>query len=52
VQWTEDDRESSWAAGLWVLSFNAKKATLDPQDGDRVDRLASQVAERLARSGA
>lgn len=52
VRWSEDDREASWAAGLWVLSFNAKKATLDPRDGDRVDRLAGQVAERLARSGA
>jgi len=50
--WTEDDRQAAWAAGLWVLSFNAKKATVDPSEAHRTDRLASEMTERLDRAGA
>ena len=27
--WSRDEIEASWAAGLWVYAFNAKKASLD-----------------------
>lgn len=27
--WSRDEVEASWAAGLWVYAFNAKKAALD-----------------------
>jgi hypothetical protein len=27
--WSKDEVEVSWAAGLWVYAFNAKKASLD-----------------------
>jgi Ser/Thr protein kinase RdoA (MazF antagonist) len=28
-RWSTDETEASWAAGLWVYAFNAKKASLD-----------------------
>jgi hypothetical protein len=33
--------EASWAAGLWTLAFNAKKASLDGTDTlDRAEAVA------------
>jgi hypothetical protein len=47
-RWTNDEIETSWAAGLWVYAFNAKKASLDG------DAWLSEVeaAERLRLAGA
>jgi hypothetical protein len=50
--WTDDDREAAWAAGLWVLVFNAKKAIFDPSDSDRIERLESELSQRLERAAA
>jgi len=30
-RWSTDEIQASWAAGLWVYAFNAKKASLDGQ---------------------
>jgi len=53
--WTSEERELSWAAGLWVRVFNAKKATLRP-GGETPSpsrlRLEAEVGERLRRAGA
>lgn len=46
--WTVDETQASWAAGLWVLAFNAKKAALDG-NLDLLDRGAAR--ERLTRAG-
>jgi Ser/Thr protein kinase RdoA (MazF antagonist) len=46
--WSTDEIEASWAAGLWVYAFNAKKASLDAASW-----LAQDEAERrLALAGA
>jgi hypothetical protein len=54
-QWTEEELELAWAAGLWVRVFNAKKATLRP-GGETPSpsrlRLKAEVGERLRRAGA
>jgi hypothetical protein len=39
--WSRDEIEASWAAGLWVYAFNAKKASLD-----NVDWLAAGEADQ------
>jgi hypothetical protein len=53
--WTDEERELTWAAGLWVRVFNAKKATLRP-GGEAPSpsrlRLEAEVGERLRRAGA
>ena len=46
-----EEREVSWAAGLWVRAFNAKKDSLDG-DGPSLDRLASEAPKRLRLAGA
>jgi hypothetical protein len=48
--WTAAERQASWAAGLWVRAFNAKKERL-AGGGPQVDRLAAEVGERAARAG-
>jgi len=40
----------AWTAGLWVRLFNAKKDAADG-GGPQLNRLATEVAERLARAG-
>ncbi|MFD7710184.1 hypothetical protein ACFV6E_08130 [Streptomyces sp. NPDC059785] len=52
LPWTHADREAAWAAGLWVHCFNAKKATLRPDGGPVVARLAAQIEQRLRLAGA
>jgi hypothetical protein len=47
-RWDVDEVESSWAAGLWVYAFNAKKASLD--GGSWLS--PSEANERLGRAGA
>ena len=46
-----NERELAWAAGLWVRAFNAKKDSLDG-DGPSVDRLAAEAPRRLRLAGA
>jgi Ser/Thr protein kinase RdoA (MazF antagonist) len=46
--WSPDETEVSWAAGLWVYAFNAKKASLD---GVRW-LTPGEADERLDRAGA
>jgi hypothetical protein len=46
-RWSSDETEVSWAAGLWVYAFNAKKASLDslpwldPEEADERLRRAA-----------
>jgi Ser/Thr protein kinase RdoA (MazF antagonist) len=47
LSWSRRDIEHCWAAGLWVLLFNAKKEAYDG-GGPQLDRLAGEIAERLA----
>lgn len=49
--WSPDEREVAWAAGLWVRTFNAKKAALDGPDAPEIRRLQEEVDERLRRAG-
>ncbi len=49
--WPADDVEVAWAAGLWVMAFNAKKAAV--RDGpDALEGRREKLAARLARTGA
>ncbi|HEV3014616.1 MAG TPA: hypothetical protein VG499_15195, partial [Actinomycetota bacterium] len=48
--WTPAEGQACWAAGLWVLAFNAKKQRL-AGGGPHLDRLAPEVPERAARAG-
>ncbi len=47
-RWSVDEVEASWAAGLWVYAFNAKKSSLDNVPWLDPD----EAAERLRRAGA
>jgi hypothetical protein len=48
--WSRDEREVCWAAGLWLMSFNAKK---QPHQGvtTTIEHLRVYGAERLRRAG-
>jgi hypothetical protein len=47
IRWGRDEVEAAWAAGLWVLAFNAKKASIDG-----VESLSqAEITERMRRSG-
>jgi hypothetical protein len=48
---TSLERELCWAAGLWPMTYNAKKESLDQAGGPVASRLASQATERLGRAG-
>ncbi|MFF2375113.1 hypothetical protein ACFVUW_12115 [Streptomyces xiamenensis] len=41
----------AWAAGLWVLAFNAKKASVVQPGGSAAARLDEEASERLAPRG-
>jgi hypothetical protein len=47
-RWPTDEIEVSWAAGLWVYAFNAKKASLDGQTWLE----PAEAQERLRLAGA
>ena len=51
-RWTREESEVAWAAGLWVLAFNAKKASVAQPNGAAAARLAEQAPERLRRADA
>lgn len=46
-RWSADEWEVCWAAGLWVRAFNAKKASTTTRGTPVLERLASEVADRL-----
>jgi aminoglycoside phosphotransferase (APT) family kinase protein len=48
VRWNTDQLGAAWAAGLWVLAFNAKKAALSGEI-DQLDR--ADAAQRLRHAG-
>jgi Phosphotransferase enzyme family len=45
--WSVDEWQVCWAAGLWIRAYNAKKATLEGNGGELMERLASEAPERL-----
>ena len=49
--WPADDLELAWAAGVWVLAYNAKKEVAGGGSG-YLPHLEPEVAERLRRAGA
>jgi Phosphotransferase enzyme family len=49
--WTKDEAEICWAAGLWVLTYNAKKETRGGGTG-YVEHLERDWRDRIRRSGA
>ena len=49
---SEEEREVAWAAGLWIGTWKAKKATYYGDSGVVVSDLEPQVVERLRRAGA
>ncbi|HUZ51243.1 MAG TPA: phosphotransferase [Streptosporangiaceae bacterium] len=48
--WTNRQLQLAWTAGLWVRLFNAKKNAAGG-GGPQLERLASEISERLSRSG-
>jgi Ser/Thr protein kinase RdoA (MazF antagonist) len=50
--WSAREREVAWAAGLWVLAFNAKKETVRRPGGPACAHLAAEARQRLRRAGA
>jgi len=48
--WTAADHEVAWCAGLWVLTYNAKKESLGGGAG-YLEHLASDLAQRRRRAG-
>ena len=46
-QWTGQEVQDAWMAGLWVRLFNAKKDAANG-GGPQLDRLAAEIGERLA----
>ena len=49
--WSADQTELAWAAGLWVLAYNAKKEAAGGGAG-YLAHLRPEVAERLRLAGA
>lgn len=49
-QWRERDREVAWAAGLWVLLYNAKKECAGAGRG-YLDHLERELDQRMDRAG-
>jgi hypothetical protein len=48
---TPDQYEVAWAAGLWVLAYNARKESTLRADGPYGRRLHAEAEARLSRSG-
>jgi Ser/Thr protein kinase RdoA (MazF antagonist) len=49
---TRDEREVAWAAGVWILGYNAKGGSMRAPDGLSERWFRAQCADRLARAGA
>jgi Ser/Thr protein kinase RdoA (MazF antagonist) len=50
--WTAEEREVAWAAGLWLLAFNAKVELLRGRLDRTVPHLRRELDERLRLAGA
>lgn len=50
--WSTEDRQVCWAAGLWVLAFNARLESLRVGSGLALSHLASHGEARLRLAGA
>ena len=50
ARWSEEERRVAWAAGLWNLAFDAKKASVDGI-GESLVRLQSELEARLRLAG-
>lgn len=51
TDWSTDELEICWAAGMWVLAYNAKKETRGGGSG-YVEHLLHEAQERMQRAGA
>lgn len=49
--WSPEERRASWAAGLWVRAFNAKKAFVRNPSSPVVGHLERELAARMAEAG-
>jgi Ser/Thr protein kinase RdoA (MazF antagonist) len=50
TRWKREDQEICWAAGMWVLTYNAKKETLGG-GGGYLKHLEREAIERMRRTG-
>jgi hypothetical protein len=50
IEWSADELEISWAAGLWVLAYNAKKEAWGGGRG-YLAHLEGESTERALRAG-
>ena len=50
LHWSPSELEICWAAGLWVLAFNAKKETLGGGAG-YLKHLETEARDRMDRAG-
>lgn len=48
--WTVDEAGVAWAAGLWVLSHNAKGEAVDGINGPATRHLLSELDDRCTRA--
>jgi hypothetical protein len=48
--WDQDEWQVAWAASLWLQTFNAKKESIDGDDGPLQRELARDGPQRLDRS--
>jgi hypothetical protein len=51
-QFTRTEHQVAWAAGAWVLAYNARKEAARATRGPYLELLAADGAERLRRGGA
>jgi hypothetical protein len=50
--WSAEEREVAWAAGLWLMAYNAKIETIDGGLSPVRDRLVEEAEARLQFAGA
>jgi hypothetical protein len=50
--WSAEEREIAWAAGLWLMAYNAKIETIDGGPSPVRDRLVEEAEARLQFAGA
>lgn len=51
VPWTAEEAGVAWAAGIWVLAYNAKGEAVDGIHGPVTDHLLSGLQSRRGRAG-
>jgi len=50
--WSTEELEVAWAAGLWVLAYNAKKESLAAESGPYLAQVSMEAEARLLKAGA